>query len=89
MQPPDAETEGVACHVKGCGAPAVRSCDRCGHPFCADHVQPHTVERRVEQTDQSGLLLTRVPTRRETYFLCRLCVTKPVIGKHPPIPDLA
>lgn len=88
MQPPDPEPQSVVCHVKGCGAPAAHSCARCGHPFCAEHLQPHTIERRDEPDEHGGLLLTRVPTHRETYLLCRLCGTKPIIGKQPPISSL-
>lgn len=89
MQPPDPESQNVVCHVKGCDALAVSSCDRCGQDFCAEHVQPHTIERRDESNDDGGLLLTRVPTHQETYLLCRLCGTKPIIGKQPPISGLA
>lgn len=88
MDTPMSEYQDVACHVKGCDALAVRSCDQCERPFCADHVHPHTIERREEPEESGGLILTRVPTRRETLFLCRYCGTKPILGKHPPIPDL-
>ncbi|HEX6796401.1 MAG TPA: hypothetical protein VF116_01665 [Ktedonobacterales bacterium] len=85
MEPPASDAQRVACHVKGCDAPADHTCDRCGQPFCADHVQPHTIERRDEPDERAGLLLTRAPTHRETYMLCRLCGSKPIIGKRPPL----
>ena len=89
MDLPVSDAQPVACHVKGCGAPAAATCDRCGQPFCPEHVQPHTIERRDEPDERSGLLLTRAPTHLETYILCRLCGTKPITGKHPPVPDPA
>lgn len=89
MDLPAADHQDVACHVKGCGMLAVRSCDQCGRRFCADHIQPHTIERRDERDERGGLLLTRVPTHRETVFLCRYCGAKPISGKHPPISGLA
>lgn len=82
------EPQRVACHVKGCDALADRACDRCGQPFCAEHLRPYTIKRRDEPDEHAGLLLTRVPTHLETYILCRFCGSKPIIGKHPPIADL-
>lgn len=88
MESPASEPQRVACHVKGCDAPADRMCDRCGKPFCADHVRSYTIKRRDEPDEHGGLLLTRAPTHLETYILCRFCGTKPIIGKPPPISSL-
>lgn len=89
MDMPASDLHAEECHVKGCGTLAVRSCDQCDRPFCADHVHAHTIERREEPEERGGLLLARVPTRRETLYLCRYCGTKPAAGKHPPLPRLA
>jgi hypothetical protein len=80
MEPPS--SDGIAlCHARECGHEAAAVCDRCDQPFCADHLQTVTIERREDREGAPGLQLARAPTRRETYRLCRACSTKPVTAK--------
>lgn len=66
----------AACHSKQCSQQATYFCDRCAHPYCAEHIRQVVIERRQTRSNAGGL--AHLPTSTESYWLCPSCWNKPV-----------
>jgi hypothetical protein len=79
--PLDADTESDTCHAKGCELPATTTCERCARRFCAAHSSELVLQRREDSSERPARqdMLTRLPTRTETYMLCGPCRAKPIL----------
>jgi hypothetical protein len=62
----------AVCHIAGCDQPPTQVCDRCERPCCGVHAQRISIERRLDSLGRRGL--ARIPTRRESYLLCMMCL---------------